>query len=98
MIEDYMYIYNANGLQYINIRGIFEDPSDLSKFDCNGTNCYDDDTEFPMPMDMISAVSAGLISSELQLLAGTFSDTANDRMQDSKTIAAPKVSPPKQQQ
>ena len=35
MIEDYMYIYNANGLRFVNIRGIFEDPEKLSRFiDC----------------------------------------------------------------
>ena len=94
MIEDYMYIYNANGLQYINVRGIFENPSELINYDCDESECYNDDSEFPMPMDMISSVSAGLISSELQLLAGTYSDTLNDRMQDPKTIAGKTPSSP----
>mgnify|MGYP003131771007 CR=1 FL=1 len=86
MIEDYMYIYNANGLKHINVRGIFENPSDLINFDCDGSDCYDDNTDFPMPMDMVSQITAGLISTELQLLSGTISDTSNDRMQDPKTI------------
>ena len=43
-------------------------------------------------MDMLSLINQGLISGELQLLAGSFSDTENDRMQDPRTIraAAPK--------
>ena len=42
---------------------------------------------------MLSLVNQGIIAGELALLAGTFSDTENDRMQDPKTIkgaAAPR--------
>ena len=89
MIQDYMYIYNADGLEYINVRGVFEDPEDLRNFDCGDLGgCYDDSsTRFPIPMDMIQGITAGLMNGELRLLAGSFSDTANDRMQDPKTIA-----------
>tara|TARA_R100000908_G_C3752176_1_gene146686 strand:- start:629 stop:1342 length:714 start_codon:yes stop_codon:yes gene_type:complete len=87
MIKDYLYIYNADGLKYINVRGVFEDPSDLAEFDCGPSSCYDDSaTDFPMPMDMIERVNSGLLSKELSLLAGSFSDTVNDRAQDPKTI------------
>ena len=84
MIENYLYIYNAEGLEYINVRGIFEDPEAVSKFgDCNGAQCYDDSaTVFPIPMDMLNAINKGILSGELSLLASTKSDTTNDRMQD----------------
>lgn len=81
MIEDYMYVYNPNAMEYINIRGIFEDPEEVAEFDCNGA-CYDDDGPFPIPADMIGMITNGLISGELQLLVSTFSDTENDRQQD----------------
>ncbi len=94
MINDFLYIYNAEGLEMINIRGVFEDPQDVSNFDvCDGqTTCYDDSRDpFPISMDMLSLINAGLVAGELQLLTGSFSDTENDRMQDPKTIrgAAP---------
>ena len=82
MIEDYLYIYNANGMQFGNVRGIFEDPEELSNYDCDGSSCYDSDTDFPLPMDMVQAITKGIASLELQMLAGTLSDTTNDNAQD----------------
>ena len=35
MIADYLYIYNADGIDTINVRGVFEDPSDVANYgDC----------------------------------------------------------------
>jgi len=82
MIEDKLYLYNPKGMDVINVRGIFEDPEEVQKFKtCDGPY-YDDNFVFPMPMDMVSAISAGLINGELKLLAGSFSDDENDRQQD----------------
>lgn len=82
MIEDYLYVYNPKGMDVINVRGIFEDPEEVAKFQtCDGP-CYTDNQPFPMPMDMVSGISAGLINGELKLLAGSFSDDENDRQQD----------------
>lgn len=83
MIEDFLYIYNAEGLEYINIRGVFEDPTDVAKFgDCAGSGCYNELSDFPIPMDMISQINTGILSGELKMLTGTVTDTENDRMQD----------------
>lgn len=86
MIEDYMYIYNAKGLKFINVRGIFEDPTDLKNFQCENGTCWDDNSDFPMPADMIHAITNGMASGELRFLTGTFSDTLADNSQDNKTI------------
>ena len=68
MIEDFLYIYNAEGLEYINIRGVFEDPEDVSKFgDCAGVGCYDDNAEFPIPLDMLSQINSGILAGELSI-------------------------------
>mgnify|MGYP003679147138 FL=1 len=94
MIEDYLYVYNANGLEFINIRGVFEDPQRVSDFaECVDGGCYSDDGDYPIPMDMITRINQGMLSGELAMLSGSFSDTANDRMQDSKTIKG--ATPPK---
>jgi hypothetical protein len=90
MIEDYLYVYNADGLQFINARGVFEDPEDVALFDCDGSDCYDDDMDFPIPMDMIQIITQGIMSGELMMLASSMNDTTNDTMQDQGKPAAPK--------
>tara|TARA_R110000787_G_scaffold286343_1_gene404278 strand:- start:1812 stop:2504 length:693 start_codon:yes stop_codon:yes gene_type:complete len=91
MINDYLYVYNAEGLEAINVRGVFEDPEEVSIFDeCTAGGCYSHDTEYPLPLDMLNMINSGIINGELGLLAGSFSDTSNDRMQDQKTISAKK--------
>ena len=82
MLEDFMYILNPQGMEKLNVRGIFEDPRDLSRFDCDGSACYNSKSEFPMPMDMIQLITTGLAQGELQLLLGSFNDTLLDRHQD----------------
>tara|TARA_E500000318_G_scaffold9209_3_gene8536 strand:+ start:68 stop:751 length:684 start_codon:yes stop_codon:yes gene_type:complete len=82
MIEDYLYIYNADGLKFINVRGIFEDPEDVALFDCDGSDCYDDNSDFPIPMDMLQIITNGLMSGELMMLSSTVNDTTNDTLQD----------------
>jgi len=87
MINDFLYIYNADGLELINARGVFENPEDVADFNyCTGGSCYLDGQDYPIPIDMLNLINKGILSSELQLLSGTFSDTENDRMQDPKTI------------
>ena len=40
MIEDRLYIYNPGGMDTINIRGVFEDPEEVAKFECDGSVNY----------------------------------------------------------
>ena len=85
MIGDYLYIYNAEGLEAVNVRGVFEDPQDVAEFEqCKeDSKCYDDaKDDFPISMDMLSLINQGLIAGELNLISRTVSDTENDRMQD----------------
>ena len=41
--------------------------------------CYNEEEDFPMPMDMIQTITQGLTSGELQLLMGAPNDTTIDR-------------------
>ena len=90
MLGDYLYIYNAKGIDLINVRGVFENPEDVAVFnkECNDNGpCFDaDSSDYPIPMDMLNMINKGILEGELALLAGTFSDTENDRVQDPKTI------------
>ena len=76
-------MYNPGGMEKINVRGVFEDPEEVCKFNtCNEGPCYDDQSTYPLPMDMVAAINQGIMNGELRLLSGTFSDTENDKQQD----------------
>lgn len=81
MIEDKLYIYNPGGMDTINIRGVFEDPEVVAKFECNGGDCYDDESDFPLPLDMVQAITDGLVKGTFMMIAQTISDTENDTLQ-----------------
>ena len=82
LIDDHIYVYNPNGLDAINIRGVFEDPEDVHEWDtCNGT-CYDNQTDYPLPMDMLSTINTGLLQGELAILMGSPNDAELDRQQN----------------
>ena len=87
MIGDYLYIYNAEGLENINIRGVFEEPKNVALFnECSSGKCYDEAKDaFPIAMDMLNLINKGILDGELKLLSSTFNDTTNDRMQDKPT-------------
>ena len=98
-VHNFIYIHNAQGLEYINVRGVFEDPEDLRLYNCGTDVCYDDSaSDFPIPMDMIQASNSGIVSGELGLLTGSFSDVENDRMQDDRTVKGIAPQQNKQQQ
>jgi len=100
MIADYLYIYNSNGMDTINVRGVFENPEDVSRYgDCAKGGCYDaDKDDFPIPMDMVNLINQGITNGELTLLAGTYSDTSNDRSMDKIPAPARSKQKPEQQQ
>jgi len=81
MIEDYLYIYNADGMDVVNIRGIFEDPEEVAKFDCGGQSCYDPDSDFPISMDLLKDLTDGILKGTFALVAQTGSDTENDTLE-----------------
>jgi len=83
ILDNYLYLYNGSGDGAINVRGIFEDPEKLTKFtDCDGTPCYDDNSEYPLPMDMLQMLTQGILSGEMRILSGSINDTTNDAAQD----------------
>ena len=95
MIEDYLYIFNAEGMEFVNVRGVFENPEDLAQYDCDGSSCYNEDSEYPIPADMLQAINSGIIQGELKLLGITVSDTTNDRMSGAQVQKSQPESKPK---
>lgn len=81
MIEDYLYIYNPGGMEVVNVRGILERPSDAAAFNCDGGNCYDEDSAYPLAADMISAITEGLVNGTFMMMRNTATDTENDNIE-----------------
>lgn len=61
---------DAQMLEYIKARGVFQDPTAIKNFeDCeSGTPCYNDDMDYPMNTWMIPMVKDAVIKEGLQLL------------------------------
>lgn len=72
-VDNYIYIHNppTNELEYIGIRGIFEDPAELQSFYCDSNadkTCYTDDVEFPIPGDLIQPLIQSILATELKIV------------------------------
>ena len=67
------------GVEYINIRGIFENPTDLRAFTLpDGTHCYNVDSQYPISAELIDYLHGDIIKYKLQLLVNTVNDKLND--------------------
>lgn len=63
----YIYIFNDLDLEWINVRGIFDDPKQLEPFQCDGSPCYSDDDQYELPDDIINAMMADTLRVELRM-------------------------------
>jgi len=67
-INGYIYIYNEAELDYINVRGVWSDPRQLSAFKCDDVACYTDDDQYNIPEDVINLMIQDVLKGELKLL------------------------------
>jgi hypothetical protein len=66
-IGNRLYFVNRDP-QKVTIQAAFTDPTQLSLYlDEDGALAYSDDSEFPMPTDMIEGITKGLLDGELQI-------------------------------
>ena len=87
VIDEYIYVYRPKGLEAINVRGVFEDPEEVFNFNtCNDGPCYDPQSPYPLPADMVAQINQGIMAGELRMLSGTFPDTENDKQQDKMPV------------
>lgn len=84
MVGNTMYLKLTNkdkGLKYINVRGVFEDPSSVSKYSTPGCDpvCHDDSVdEYPMPLSMYDFVTKNILMTELNMTLKTEEDLLNN--------------------
>lgn len=74
---------SMKGLKYINIKGVFENPEDASKFNKpDGTPCYSDNEEYPLPLYMWAYMKKEIINSDLRQFYIPIEDPLNNSNND----------------
>jgi len=66
-LNGYIYIYNEDSLEHVNIRGLWPDQRQLNTFKCNDVPCYTDDDQWDVPQDIINTMVQDLFKNELAL-------------------------------
>lgn len=74
---------DAKMLEYINARGVFQDPTALADFNSckDGTPCYNDDMDYPINSWMIPMVKDSVIKDSIRLLSTPY-DAENNSEDD----------------
>lgn len=85
----YLYITNNELLQYINIRGVFEHPLELTDF-----NNVDYRSNYPVPVDKVPFIKEMILKQELGIESKSPADDRNDASHG----VAPQVDPELMQQ
>lgn len=65
-VNGYVYLYTKEDIEWINIRGVFDDPRQLSAFKCADQPCYTDDDQYEMPDDLITSIIKDILNTELR--------------------------------
>lgn len=77
--NDYVYILGTKMLKNINIRIVAENPKVAANYLPNTTGAeFDDDSPFPMPLDMITQMRQAILSGDLKMSKDMPLDTEND--------------------
>lgn len=71
--NQYVYIRGSEELEYVNIRGIFENPLEVE--DTNDTDWY---SNYPLPQDKVPILKQMILERELGITSKAPSDTSND--------------------
>jgi hypothetical protein len=67
-INGYIYIYNEEILEYINVRGMWPDQRELHDFKCGEEPCYTDDDKYDIPDDLLNTMIQDILKNELRIL------------------------------
>lgn len=69
----------SSALKYINIQGIFEDPTDVARFTtCTGAACYDETSQYPINAWIWQYIKDQIVKSDLKYLQFIAPDNSND--------------------
>lgn len=88
-IGKYLYVTDPfnEDICKVNVRGIFDDPTQVSYTDGDGdVQCYKDDEEYPMPMSFIPEITTAIMQRELQMTINGTNDEINDSREPNSPI------------
>lgn len=74
----YLYITNADDMDVINVRGVFEDPEDVFDFKNEALSIYTGNEPYPISLDMLQRITQSLMNGEFRLLAGPNDETLDN--------------------
>ena len=84
-LDDYIYVVSKSDvddwkyLEYINIRGIFEDPRTASIFTfCSGDSCFSEDSDYPLGEDLWVYMKGEIVKGNFGILTSVLTDKTND--------------------
>lgn len=81
--SNYLYIINApEGIELINIQGVFEDPESVGNYDSCDKVCFSKEDAYPISAHMIPVITELIMTKELKVLANTPSDVSNNTKED----------------
>jgi hypothetical protein len=78
-----------NSIKYINVRGVFEDPTKVTVSDAEnpkGRKFDDAVDEYPMPMRLYEYVLTSILRNEFQVSMQTINDELNNGRQDNEKL------------
>lgn len=85
----FMLTKNDEDIEYVNIRGVFEDPTEVFSFATSGcvSACYDPAKDaYPMPLALYDYVTTNILTKELGMSLKTVTDELSNARQDNEPI------------
>jgi hypothetical protein len=78
-LNGYIYITNETFLKWINVQGIFQDPTEAGRFNtCDGEPCYTASSDYPVSSYMVPTIKQMIFQQELKLSLNTTPDVTNN--------------------
>jgi hypothetical protein len=84
ILDGYLYVFPDCRVKYAMVRGILENPQEGGNYSNeDGSACYNDDQEYPIPEDMIVGLTQDILKNEFNMMEklGT-NDESNDTIQN----------------
>lgn len=85
--DDYLYITNNQLLKYVNVTGLFSDPSELENFiSCENEACFSLDGPYPVSLNQAKIITDIILQTRVYPFLSLVQDKKNDG--DDNTITA----------
>lgn len=79
----YVFVVNVPYVKYINVQGVFEDPTEVARFTtCTGEQCYNDDMDFPISKWMVEVMGKMIVDTDIKVMLSVPVDYTNDAKSD----------------